>query len=98
MLVVQPQRKAWHTVGDALTRASMIDRVSELLQQRRPNATPDWHEKLSHMAKRLENELYMQAESLAEYSDPLTLTTRLAELAISMHNKRSAQTDFISND
>ena len=87
----KPQRKAWHTAEDQSTRASMIERIVGLLQQRRPNATPDWQEKLPHMAKRLENELYMQAETLAEYSDPLTLKNRLQQLALSMGNKQAAK-------
>ena len=84
-------RKAWHTAEDQSTRNSMIERIVGLLQQRRPNATPDWQEKLPHMAKRLENELYMQAETLAEYSDPYTLKNRLQQLALSMGNKQAAK-------
>ena len=87
----KPQRKAWHTAEDQSTRASMIDRIVGLLQQRRPNATPDLQEKLPLMAKRLENELYMQAETLAEYSDPYTLKNRLSQLALSMGNKQAAK-------
>ena len=84
-------RKAWHTVEDGPIRNSMIERIVGLLQQRRPNATPDWQEKLPHMAKRLENELYIQAETLAEYSDPYTLKNRLQQLALSMGNKQAAK-------
>ena len=69
----------------------MIDRIVDLLQQRRPNNTPDWQEKLPHTARRLENDLYMQAETLAEYSDPLTLKNRLQQLALSMGNKQAAK-------
>ena len=84
-------RKAWHTVEDGTIRTSMVERIVGLLQQRRPNATPDWQEKLPHMAKRLENELYVQAETLAEYSDPYTLKNRLQQLALSMGNKQAAK-------
>ena len=84
-------RTAWHTVEDGPIRNSMIERIVGLLQQRRPNATPDWQEKLPHMAKRLENELYIQAETLAEYSDPYTLKNRLQQLALSMGNKQAAK-------
>jgi hypothetical protein len=87
----KPVRKPWHTSEDATTRNNMIERIVGLLQQRRPNATPDWQEKLPHMAKRLENELYQQAESVDEYSDPLTLKNRLQLLALSMGNKQAAK-------
>jgi hypothetical protein len=68
----------------------MIRNIIALLQQRRPNATQDWHEKLPHMARRLESELYLQAESLTEYSDPSTLKTRLQQLALTMGGKQQA--------
>ena len=84
-------RKAWHTVEDGSIRNSMIERIVGLLQQRRPNATPVWQEKIPHMAKRLESELYIQAETLAEYSDPYTLKNRLEQLAMSMGNKLAAK-------
>jgi hypothetical protein len=87
----KPVRKPWHTSEDVITRNNMIERIVGLLQQRRPNATPDWQEKLPHMAKRLENELYQQAESVDEYSDPLTLKNRLQLLALSMGNKQAAK-------
>ena len=92
----RPVRKSWHTQEDASTRNSMIERIVGLLQQRRPNATSDWQEKLPHMAKRLENELYQQAESVAEYSDPLTLKNRLQLLALSMGTKQAAKQSLIS--
>ena len=92
----RPVRKSWHTQEDASTRNSMIERIVGLLQQRRPNATSDWQEKLPHMAKRLENELYQQAESVAEYSDPLTLKNRLQLLALSMGSKQAAKQSLIS--
>lgn len=90
-------RKPWHTQEDAATRNSMIERIVGLLQQRRPNATSDWQEKLPHMAKRLENELYQQAESVGEYSDPSTLKNRLQLLALSMGSKQAAKQSLISN-
>ena len=94
----RPVRKPWHTQEDAVTRNSMIERIVGLLQQRRPNATSDWQEKLPHMAKRLENELYQQAESVAEYSDPTTLKNRLQLLALSMGNKQAAKQSQINGN
>jgi hypothetical protein len=94
----KPVRKPWHTLEDAAIRCSMIERIVGLLQQRRPNATLDWQEKLPHMAKRLENELYQQAESVAEYSDPQTLKNRLQLLALSMGSKQAAKQSMISSN
>ena len=95
----KPQHKAWHTAVDhQSTRASMMERVTGWLQQRRPNASPDWQYRLPHMVKQLENELYMQAETLVEYSDPLTLEERLKKLADSRgYDKQAAQQPGVPN-
>ena len=42
---------------------------------------------MGKLAKRLENELYMQAETYAEYSDPYTLKNRLQHLALSLSTR-----------
>ena len=87
----KPMLKPWHNAEEhRSTRDTMIGNIIALLQQRRPNATQDWHEKLPHMARRLESELYLQAESLTEYSDPSTLKTRLQQLALTMGGKQQA--------
>jgi hypothetical protein len=86
------KRKAWHNMtDDTPIRTQMIERIITLLQQRRPNATSDWQEKLPHMAKRLESELYSLADSRDEYSDPSTLKNRLQQLALSMGNKQQVK-------
>lgn len=67
----------------------MIHRIVQLLQQRRPNANQDWHQKLPQMAKRLEDALYNNANSYEEYNDIQTLKGRLQQLALSMGGKSS---------
>lgn len=86
-------RKMWHSVtdGDAANRKTMCDRIVALLQHRKPNAAVEWHEKLPHMAKRLEEALYNQASSLDEYMDSNTLKTRLQQLAHQMGGKQAAK-------
>ena len=76
------QHKAWHSMKDVPTRASMMERIVVLLHDDRPNATPDWQEKLPHFANLFDDDLYMQAETLAAYSDPLTLINRLQQLTL----------------
>jgi E1A/CREB-binding protein len=65
----------------------MIKSIVQLLQQRRPNASADWHQKLPTMAKRLEEALYRNAASFDEYFDAATLKSRLQQLAQSMGGK-----------
>jgi hypothetical protein len=65
----------------------MNRQIIELLQLRRPNATPDWRQKLPQMAKRLEEALYSEANSYQEYIDRTTLKGRLQQLASSMGNR-----------
>eukprot|EP00595_Chromulina_sp_UTEXLB2642_P000207 CAMPEP_0196761116 /NCGR_PEP_ID=MMETSP1095-20130614/243_1 /TAXON_ID=96789 ORGANISM="Chromulina nebulosa, Strain UTEXLB2642" /NCGR_SAMPLE_ID=MMETSP1095 /ASSEMBLY_ACC=CAM_ASM_000446 /LENGTH=1717 /DNA_ID=CAMNT_0042110239 /DNA_START=347 /DNA_END=5501 /DNA_ORIENTATION=- len=84
-------KRQWHSPDHTQTRNSMVERIISLLKQRRPNATEDWHEKLPHMAKRLEEALYGQAEQLNEYADHATLKTRLQQLALSMGGKQAVR-------
>lgn len=79
--------KSWHTIEHNQVKDSMVEEIVKLLKSRRPNATEDWHGKLPHMAKRLEEALYHDANSLEEYSDHSTLKHRLQQLALSMGNK-----------
>jgi hypothetical protein len=58
-----------------------------MLFARKPNARPEWMRKLPHMASLLEESLYKQAPSHAEYLDELTLKGRLQGLALSMGTK-----------
>lgn len=60
----------------------------QLLQARKPNAPQDWLNKLPQMAKRLEETLYRQAASFAEYSDASSLKSRLQQLAMRMKQPR----------
>lgn len=68
----------------------MNKKIIELLQQRRPNAGTDWHQKLPQMAKRLEEALYSDASSFDQYIDFQTLKGRLQQLALSMGSKGSS--------
>jgi E1A/CREB-binding protein len=70
-------------------RDNMNKKIIELLQQRRPNAGTDWHQKLPQMAKRLEEALYSDAGSFEQYNDTQTLKGRLQQLALSMGSKNS---------
>eukprot|EP01031_Cornospumella_fuschlensis_P053286 gene53286-65083_t len=76
--------KPWHDVSHGSARSKMIDEIIVLLRSRRPNATPDWQDKLPQMAKRLEDALYHDANTYEEYGDATTLKARLQHLALSM--------------
>mmetsp|Transcript_19886 Transcript_19886/g.47390 ORF Transcript_19886/g.47390 Transcript_19886/m.47390 type:complete len:261 (+) Transcript_19886:606-1388(+) len=65
----------------------MIAKIVHLLQQRKPNAPPEWLKKLPQMAKRLEESLYRSAKSFAEYNDAGTLKMRLQQLAVNIGMK-----------
>lgn len=62
-----------------------------MLQARKPNAPQEWLNKLPQMAKRLEETLYRQAATFAEYSDANTLKSRLQQLAMRMKQPRATQ-------
>jgi len=59
----------------------------QILKQRRPNAPPEWHEKLPQMAKQLEGSLYYEASSFRTYNDTSTLNKRLESLAEDIRTK-----------
>jgi hypothetical protein len=80
-------RKPWHSPDDAPVRQQIAEQIVTLLQQRRPNATEDWQQKLPNMGKRLEDALYIKANSLDEYQDFGTLKNRLQLLAQQMNQK-----------
>ena len=61
----------------------LLFRVS-LLQQRKPDAPPEWIKKLPDMARRLEDSLYRTASNRTEYGNFSTLKHRLQQLAITM--------------
>lgn len=80
---INPQ--GWQRDGDhSVTRGQMVEEITQLLKSRRPIATTEWLEKLPHMAKRLEDCLFHEANTLADYNDRITLKSRLQQLAVSM--------------
>lgn len=93
-------RKPWHTFDHSRTRDTMMQCISHLIQQRRPNASYDWLEKLPEVAKRVEERLYCQARSFEEYNDPHTLIDRLnnlVQLIIDEENQRISQ-ELLENE
>lgn len=84
-------RKPWHSPEDLPTRQYIAEQIVSLLQQRRPNASEDWQQKLPNMGRRLEDALYLKANSLEEYRDINTLKHRLQQLAQQMNSKNTPQ-------
>jgi len=74
----------WQSDTDTQDRRKMIAKIVQLLQQRKPNAPPEWLKKLPQMAKRLEESLYRMAPSFESYNDFNTLKTRLQQLALNL--------------
>jgi E1A/CREB-binding protein len=85
--------KPWHTDDPDMkaVRENMCGIIVQLLQQRRPDASADWREKLPQMSKRLEDALYHAANSMEEYNDEKTLKTRLQQLALQMGTSKSSR-------
>ncbi|KAL7561812.1 hypothetical protein ACA910_013348 [Epithemia clementina (nom. ined.)] len=77
----------WQSDRDYHDRRKMIAKIVHLLQQRKPNAPPEWLKKLPQMAKRLEESLYRSAKSFDEYNDASTLKMRLQQLAVNIGMK-----------
>jgi len=77
----------WQSDKDYHDRRKMIAKIVHLLQQRKPNAPPEWLKKLPQMAKRLEESLYRSAKSFEEYNDAGTLKMRLQQLAVNIGMK-----------
>ena len=66
----QPQKRTWHSEEhntEGGIRKSMVSRIIQLLQSRRPSNSNDWQQKLPQMARRLEEALYFNASSPEEY-------------------------------
>ncbi|KAG5191250.1 hypothetical protein JKP88DRAFT_285427 [Tribonema minus] len=59
----------------------ILSRMAVYLQQREPNARPEWIKNLPLTARRLKSELYRGAATLAEYSNADTLFTQVSQLA-----------------
>jgi KIX domain len=84
---VQYTPGGWQSDADYEDRRRTFQRILQMLFARKPNARPEWMRKLPHMASLLEESLYKQAPSHAEYLDELTLKGRLQGLALSMGTK-----------
>ena len=65
----------------------MIQQIVFLLRKRKPDAPPEWIQKLPEMARRLEDRLYRVAQSKMEYQNMATLKQRLQDVAIKMGAK-----------
>lgn len=81
------QQVAWQSEADIPLRRKMIAKIVSLLQQRKPDAPPEWIKKLPDMARRLEDSLYRTASNRTEYGNFSTLKHRLQQLAITMGAK-----------
>lgn len=66
----------WHTNDHLPYREAMRMKLSQLIQQRRPNPTLEWLEKLNDVCLKLDDRLYYQARNFEEYNDPNTLLER----------------------
>jgi E1A/CREB-binding protein len=84
--------KNWHSADHSQLRDTVAEEIVKILKSRKPNANDNWHDKLPHMARRLEDALYFEAATLDEYADRNTLKQRLQQLALSMGNSKNAQT------
>ena len=80
----------WQSPNDNPSRREVITRIIHFLQSQKPNAPPDWMRRLPQMAKKLEESLYRNAASKAEYMDPNTLKQRLQVVARSFHTMKQA--------
>ncbi|KAG5186123.1 hypothetical protein JKP88DRAFT_155673, partial [Tribonema minus] len=82
----------WQSNQDRAHRRKILSRVVLYLQQRKPNARPEWIREVPRTAQRLENSLYRKAATFAEYNDMKTLHARLQQLALRLgHNARQAK-------
>merc|ERR1711871_1365474 len=86
-------RKPWHATdnSDNAIRTQMAQKIIHILHQKRPNANTDWKQKLPHMAKRLEEALYLNANSKEEYQNLNTVKIRLQQYAMSVGNRQNQQ-------
>ena len=76
-------------------RREMIKHIVKLLRLRRTDASPEWLKKLPEMARRLEDNLYRNAESNEAYRDTKTLKLRLREVAKQMGERKKQQQEII---
>ncbi|OQS03989.1 hypothetical protein THRCLA_03731 [Thraustotheca clavata] len=81
----------WRSAEDNSIRQDLIGRIVNLLKAQNPSATPEWINRLPHMAKKLEDMLYQKAQSKAEYTDLGRLKERLQEVATEIHKTNHLQ-------
>jgi hypothetical protein len=66
---------------DEPIRQAMRITIDNLMRQRKPDADETWLRALSEVTKKLEQDLYSDADSMAEYNDHSTLPARLDRIA-----------------
>ena len=86
-VVAEARPPAWQSKEDRTDRMQMIQQIVCLLRKRKPDAPPEWINKLPEMARRLEDRLYRVATSKDEYKNMETLKQRLQDVAIKMGAK-----------
>ena len=86
-VVAEARPPAWQSKEDRTERMQMIQQIVFLLRKRKPDAPPEWINKLPEMARRLEDRLYRVATSKDEYKNMETLKQRLQDVAIKMGAK-----------
>ena len=75
---------------DMQARRGIIEKIINLLRQRKPDAPMSWLERLPQMAQKLEGKLYSTAPSLAEYLNEDTLKPRLQTIASEMRTEHGS--------
>ncbi|MEW5317257.1 MAG: hypothetical protein WDW38_008570 [Sanguina aurantia] len=80
----------WHAQADEEQRQQMATHIFNIFQQRRPTSE-QYASRLPDFVRRLEDVLYKQAKSLAEYVDLGTLDHRLQAVALHFVGRPSAQ-------
>ncbi|RHY85219.1 hypothetical protein DYB37_009233 [Aphanomyces astaci] len=92
------KNKDWRSADDNGIRQDLIHRIVMLLRAQNPNATPDWINRLPHMAKKLEEMLYQKATSKAEYTDNARLKERLQVVATEIHKNNQKKAAKVPPD
>mmetsp|Transcript_5018 Transcript_5018/g.18226 ORF Transcript_5018/g.18226 Transcript_5018/m.18226 type:complete len:1377 (+) Transcript_5018:27-4157(+) len=72
---------SWQSDRDIADRKNLAQRILSLFQQRKPQVTKEWQQKLPDFVRRLEEELYRNARSKEEYTEVSTLEHRLQAVA-----------------
>mmetsp|Transcript_73158 Transcript_73158/g.208456 ORF Transcript_73158/g.208456 Transcript_73158/m.208456 type:complete len:242 (+) Transcript_73158:211-936(+) len=69
-------------------RRNIVTTIIGMLEKKKPDAPEAWKQRLPDMATRLEQTLYRESSSLADYANRDTLKNRLHQLAIRIRNAR----------